>query len=171
MSDSITINRPLAGSTKQYLDDLLALDKGVTDEMQRGIREGYLDVEGAIALAEKLGVEKPRVKRTFRMYFERTSVYTVTVEAYDEDEAEQEAARLLDQNVRRGDTYYGSQTRFRNVEPGSGGPRHRFSVVSRQRPEVDQPVAPHPRTINEAERIRQARNDADSSRMAAEGVF
>lgn len=157
MTDVITTNRALAGGTKQYLDDLIALDVKTTAQMQRGIREGYLDTDGAMELADKLGVERPRVKREFRMYFERTSVYAITVSAYSEDEAEAEAAQQHADNVRRGDIYYGRQTRFRDVNPGGGGPRHRYSMISRQRPELDQPVAPHQRTAERAEQIRRDR--------------
>lgn len=157
MTSVTTSNRPLAGSTKQYLDDLLALDTKTTDQMQRGIREGYLDIEGAMELADKLGVARPRVKRDFRFYFERTSVYTITLSGYTEEEAMREANELHNQNVRRRDVYHGRQTRFRDVQPGSTGPRHRFSALSAQRPELDEPIAPHARNVEQAAQIRSER--------------
>lgn len=157
MSDLIITNRPLAGSTKQYLDDLLELDRKTTEQMQKGIRDGYLGTEGAMELADRLGVARPQIKREFRMYFERTSVYAITVSAYSEEEAMRAAETQHAENVRQGNIHYGQQTRFRGVQPGSTAPRHRFSALSAQRPELDEPIAPHARNVERAAQIRSER--------------
>lgn len=112
--DTTTIvnpNKRLSGQAKQYLDDIAALNEKTTQEMMRGIRDGYLDRDGAVELAEKIGVEPPKVKRRFTRYFTRTEVYRLEVDAYDEGQASQEVERMHQFNVTYGDIHYGSRIR------------------------------------------------------------
>lgn len=142
-------NRRLAGQTKQYLDDLLTLNTKTTAEMVRGIRENYLDTEGAIELAKKLNVEPPRVKRAFTFFFTKTEIFSIRVNAYDEDQGEREAERLLGINAAAGEVYHGARSRFTTEE---GRIRRFFSTLMRQRPQsTDTTFPPHPLSVQLAE--------------------
>lgn len=120
----------LSGGARGLLNDLKLLNEKTTQEMQRGIRESYLDIEGAIALAEELHVEPPRVKRRFHRYFVQHVAYSIAVDAYTEEEADAEAQRLHDINSAYGDLQHASRSRFVNTE----GPRAIVSPLTSERP-------------------------------------
>lgn len=126
-----TVNRPLSGGAKNLLDDLLALNTKTSAEMLRGLSEGYLDADGAVELANKLGVEPPRVRRNFYVYFTVTEAMSMAVSAYDEDQAVREAQRLHEFNVANGETHYGSRSRFNNSDTG---PRRVYTAMTMERP-------------------------------------
>lgn len=149
----------LAGGAKNYLDDLQALNSKTTSEMLRGIEEGYLDAEGAIALAEKLAVEPPRVKRRFYFYFTYTQAQSMSINAYNAEEAFAEAQRLHQINISAGDVHYGSASRF-NAEHSRI--RRVFSEVVDTRPVVETlPVALHPWELERSEAEREGRSVRD----------
>ncbi len=137
-------NKALSGTAKNLLDDLLELNRKTSEEMARGIREGYLDPDGAVVLAEQLAVTPPRVRRNFRIYFTTTQVHFFTVEAYDQEQALREGERLMSSNATAGELVLGSRGR-------TAGPvehRHVFSTVQTERPTVQQIMDslsnPHP---------------------------
>lgn len=127
-------SKTLSGTAKNLLDDLVALNTKTSDEMARGIREGYLDPEGAVKVAEELGVEPPRVRRNFRVYFTSTQIFYFTVEAYDKDQALREGQRLLANNAVNGEVSLGSRTRT----TGPVEHRHIISNAYGERPTARQ---------------------------------
>lgn len=151
-------DKKLASGAKNYLDDLLALNAKTTEEMLRGIRESYLDADGAVELAQKLGVEEPKVRRTFYVYYTATEAMSIQVSAYSQEQALAEAQRLHEFNVAYGETHYGSRSRFNDER---NGPRRVYSGVSVERPTSQQytEVVPNPHPW---EQERQARFDADA---------
>lgn len=153
-----TMKTVLAGGAKNYLDDLKALNSKTTDEMLRGINEGYLDAEGAEALAEKLKVAAPRVKRRFHFYFTTTVAQSIPVNAYDAEEALAEAQRMHQFNVSYGDIHYGSGSRF-NTE----GSRIRrvFSEIQTERPTVENLPPLHSWELERSEAERNGQNVRD----------
>lgn len=133
--------RRLAGQAKNHLDDLLLLNEKTSEEMARGIRDRYLDPEGAIELANRLGIAPPRVKRDFTVFYTMTQVYSIRIKAFTEAEARQEGERLHQFNVANSDIHYGSQSRF-GVE--SGTTRRYFSEILWDRPQPSVQQALHP---------------------------
>lgn len=123
----------LSGTARGHLNDLVLLNQKTTLEMARGIAESYLDREGAVALAEKLGVEPPKVKRKFYRYFTRTTVHSVAIDAYTEEEADAEAARIHDINVAHADIHYGSRSSF---DQDNSRLRSVMSNISATRPQA-----------------------------------
>jgi hypothetical protein len=138
---TIEMTKPLSGGARGLLKDLDLLNAKTTSEMMRGIRESYLDTEGAIALADKLGVDRPRVKRRFYRYFTSTRVMSIAVDAYDAEQADAEAARLHEINVAHGDIHYGSRSRF-NTD--SSAIRVVHSAITSERPQAADVPNPHP---------------------------
>lgn len=118
MSPTETPSKRLSGGAKGLLNDLLLLNEKTSAEMARGVSESYLDRDGAFALAKTLGVEPPKIKRTFHHYFVTYQVNSIPVDAYTEEEALAEARRLHDINVAHGDVHYGTRSRF-NVDNGT----------------------------------------------------
>ena len=128
----VKADRRLSGGARGLLNDLVELNRKTSMEMARGVAESYLDRDGAIALADKLGVEAPRIKRRFQRFFTSTSVMTINIDAYDDEEADREAARMVDINAAHGDVHFGNRGRF---DSGSG-PRVVYSNPSATRPTV-----------------------------------
>lgn len=151
-----TVTRPLSGGAKNLLDDLLTLNTKTSAEMVRGLQEGYLDADGAVELANRLGVEPPRVRRNFYVYFTVTEIQSMAVTAYDEEQAVREAQRLHEFNVANGETHYGSRSRFNNSD---NGPRRVYSQATAQRPTTASVLEampdPHPWEV-EREQMRTA---------------
>lgn len=123
--------KSLSGGARGHLNDLTLLNQKTTSEMMRGIQESYLDREGAIALAEKLGVEPPKIKKRFYRYYTVTEVKSIAIEAYSEEEADAEAQRMHDINVAHSDIHYGNRSRFTS---DNGSIRRVFSNVTATRP-------------------------------------
>lgn len=131
MTATDSSNKQLSGGARGLLKDLVLLNEKTTAEMSRGVSEAYLDREGAIALAEKLGVEPPRVKRRFYRYFTRTHVYSFGIDAYTPEEATREAQRMQEINAGHGDMHYGDRSSF---DREHGRLRAVFSTVTDVRP-------------------------------------
>lgn len=150
MSPTATTTKKLSGGAKGHLKDLILLDEKTTLEMARGIAESYLDRDGAIALAEKLGVEPPRVKRRFYRYFTRTTAYSIGIDAYTEEEADAEAQRMQDLNAAQDDIHYGNYSSFQEERSRL---RHAFSDITSVRPRVQDLHNPHPFEVQRAEAV------------------
>lgn len=158
MTPTETSSKRLSGGARGLLKDLTLLNEKTTLEMARGIAESYLDREGAIALAETLGVEPPRVKRRFYRYFVVAQVHSMAIEAYSEEEADREAQRLHDINVAHGDIHYGTRSRF-NTDHGSI--RRAHSNVTSTRPRAEDLPNLHRWDVERVEAeagLRQARS-------------
>lgn len=161
-----TANRPLAGQTKQYLDDLLQLKQRTTGELLRGINEGYLTSDAAMNLADRLGVERPRVRTRHLVYIEVTRPYRIEVQAYDEAEALERARQDVVARILREDTtdYTGSgRSRFLAARDGEQGRRLRVSEPSLTRPNLLDVLPPHTDSIAEGERVRRIREESAAS--------
>lgn len=100
-------SRPLAGGAKNYLDDIRALNVKVPEEMERGVREGYLETERIAGLAERLGVRAPRIKTRRYVYVEQRQIHSYAVDAYDDADALQQAEAAIGASIRRGESPYG----------------------------------------------------------------
>lgn len=107
MSAEFTINRELAGAAKNLLDDLMTLDTKIPQELERGVRESYLEVDKVTGLAERLGVEAPRIRTRRWVYVEQRVVQSYAVEAYDDDDAKRIFLENFEQEIRRGNIPYG----------------------------------------------------------------
>lgn len=123
----------LSGTARGHLNDLALLNEKTTSEMARGISEAYLDREGAIALAAKLGVEAPKIKRKYYRYFTRTTVHSISIDAYTEEEADAEARRLHDISVAHTDIQYGTRSHFNR---DNGRLRGVMSEITNVRPQA-----------------------------------
>lgn len=157
--EALVAKKVLAGAAKNYLDDLLTLDDKTRAEMVRGIREGYLDADGAIDLSGKLGIEPPRVKKKFYFYFTQTTVHSLTIDAYDEEQAKAEAERFHRINVSHNDIHYGAGSRFNQQH---GRIRRVFSEVTQERPTVEAlPAAVHEWDLERSQAERDGRSVSD----------
>lgn len=107
MSPSDFTNRPLAGQAKNLLDDLAELDRKIPAELERGVREGYLETAKLKGLAEKLGVEAPRVRTLRWVYVEVRNLHSVQVNAYDDADAVQQVKEAHEGRLARGEVPYG----------------------------------------------------------------
>lgn len=150
-----TPTKTLSGGAKNYLDDLLLLNGKVTAEMVRGIGTGYLDANGAVALATKLGVEPPRVKRDFTLFFTVTEVHSFKVSAYDEEQARAEGDRLMEHNVAYGSIQYGARSRFNRRDSVI---RRRFSKILWDRPQAGDQPEMHPWEVRRIEADAEGRD-------------
>lgn len=148
MNSTELAGKRLSGGARGLLNDLVLLNDKTTQEMARGIAESYLDRDGAIALAEQLGIEPPRIKKRFYRYFTQTEMYSVAIEAYTAEEADIEAKRMQDVNAAHGDIHYGSRSRF-NTDGGSIRLVH--STMFSERPKVEDVPNIHPFYIERAE--------------------
>lgn len=158
-----TMKTILAGGAKNHLDDLKLLNEKTTAEMFRGVQEGYLDADGATALAEKLGVEPPRVKKRFYFYFTQTVAQSIQVNAFDAEQARAEAERLHAINVSHSDIHYGSQSRF---DSENSRIRRVFSELSAERPTVPTlPLPLHPWEIERHEAQQAGRSVSEWHRQ------
>lgn len=147
----ITVTNPdkrLSGGARGLLNDLALLNEKTSQEMARGIAESYLDPEGAKALALELGVEPPKTKQRFYRYFTQTQVYSIAIDAYDEEQADAEAARMANVNVSQRDIHYGNRSRFNQ---SSGAISRVFSQMTRERPTVGAVPNIHPWEVERAE--------------------
>lgn len=103
----ITVNRPLAGSARNYLDDIRALNQKIPQELERGVKDGYLEADRINGLAEKLGVPAPRIKTRRFVYFESRQIHSYAVDAYDEADAIEQATRVISGDISGGNVPYG----------------------------------------------------------------
>lgn len=160
-----TDNRPLAGQTKQYLDDLAELRRRTTQELARGVSDGYLTIEKALELADRLGVERPRVRTNRWVYVEVTRVYSLQVPAYDDEDAKEQAAPTIDRLIREDTTDYTGTTRsrFLPARDGEQGRRLRVSEPTTVRPNLLDVQPMHPNTRAEGERVRRTREESAAS--------
>jgi hypothetical protein len=112
-----TVNRPLAAGAKNLLDDLKLLDAKVTEELERGIREHYLEKSYVPGLAERMGVEAPRVRTPRWVYVEWRQIQSVQVSAYDDADAVQQVKDTYGAQLSRGELPYGfRQSRWEDRE-------------------------------------------------------
>lgn len=93
-------SRRLAGGAKNLIDDIAELNRKVPEQMTRGLRDGYLDETGIDKLVAKLGVEAPRIKREFTIFYETRTVHSFKVSAFDRDEAMTAGAALIGRAAR-----------------------------------------------------------------------
>lgn len=141
MTPTETTSKRLSGGARGLLNDLILLNDKTRQEMERGVTESYLDRNGAFALAEELGIEPPRIKKRFYRYFTQTTVFSVPIDAYTEEEADAEAARMQEINVSQGDIHFGNRSRF---DRDDGRITRVHSLMSAQRPKVADMPNVHP---------------------------
>lgn len=92
---------------KQYRDDIEQLRMRATQALTEGVAHKYLDADGAISLADRMGLEKPRVKTEHRVYFTRIIDYSIGVMAFDDEDAVAQAAKMHARNIRSTNLDYG----------------------------------------------------------------
>lgn len=131
---TVNWNRPLAGGAKNYLDDIRALNAKVPEEMERGVREGYLETDRIAGLAERLGVRLPRIKTRRYVYVETRQIQSYAVDAYDEADALQQAEAALGVSLRRGEPLYGLR---RSRWAGDENRSLMYSELTTTRPPMD----------------------------------
>lgn len=102
-----TITRPLAGGAKNILDDLMALDAKIPQELERGVRENYLEPSKIASVAEKLNVPPPRIRTRRWVYVEHRQIQSVQVEAYDDEDALRIVRDSYGNDLRHGSIPYG----------------------------------------------------------------
>ncbi len=150
MSPTETASKRLSGGARGYLNDLTLLNEKTTQEMARGIAESYLDRDGAIALAAELGVEPPRVKQRFYRYFTETRVYSIPIDAYTSEQADEEAARMQEINVAQSDLHFGNRSRF---DADGGRIQRVLSATVDRRPNVVDVSNAHPWEVERSEAV------------------
>lgn len=131
-SDNSTADQTLTGAVKNILDDLAILDKRVTEELERGVREGYLTMDQVPAIARKLGVKEPRIRTQRWVYVERRTIHSIAVNAYDDEEAERMVRTDYGLYLRRG-------------EIPANWRQSRWAGDTRSRQIVSRPTAQRPR--------------------------
>lgn len=106
-ADNFTATRPLAGAAKNLLDDLAVLDRKIPEELERGVREGYLEAGKVTGLATKLRVPEPRIRTERWVYVEWRQVQSVRVSAYDDADAVAQVKEAYGSELSRGAIPYG----------------------------------------------------------------
>lgn len=81
-------NRPLRSRTAEtYMQDLATLRTKLTEQLRVGVTNENLSPKQAISVAQELGVEAPRYKRTHYVDVVYRTVVRFTVQAFDEAHA------------------------------------------------------------------------------------
>lgn len=106
-TSDFTANRPVEGRVKNLLDDLAALDAGIPKELERGVRENYLEQDKVAGLAEKLRVNAPRFRSMHWVYVEQRVIQSVQVSAYDSEDALRVFRQEHEADIRQGQIPYG----------------------------------------------------------------
>lgn len=162
-------DRPLAGGAKNLLDDIRALNEKIPTEMERGVREGYLETDRIAGLAERLGVRPPRIKTRRYVYVETRQIQSYAVDAYDDADAMAQAESAIGTSLRRGEALYGMR---RSHWAGNENRSLVCSEMTTTRPAMnhnlrfylnrrDEPVALHPGTAT-SEAVEAATQSAQS---------
>ena len=130
-----TVDRTLAGAAKNLLDDLLTLDAKIPEEIERGVRESYLEPGRVTGLAERLKVRPPRIRSQRWVYVEWRQVQSVRVDSYDDEDAVRIFSEQYGDALRSGEVPYGLRRSHWADMPGG---RTRNTIVS-------EPTATRPR--------------------------
>lgn len=136
MTTDFTVNRPLAGGTKNLLDDLLTLDAKIPQEIERGVRESYLESSKVKGLAEKLKVKPPRIRTRRWVYVEYRQIHSVQIDSYDDEDAIGQFNEAYGSAVRNGEVPYGLRRSYWANMPSGAQRNTILSEPTTTRPEL-----------------------------------
>lgn len=158
MSD-FTVDRPVGGRVKNLLDDLAALDAKIPAELERGVRENYLEQGKVAGLAEKLGVDAPRFRTRRWVYIEHRQIQSVAVDAYDDEDALRIFREQYESEIRSGAVPYGfRRSHWRDRTRGGV----MISVPTTDRPRTDHNL---PFYVDRREEPRPLRSEPEQAEV------
>ena len=156
-ANDFTVNRPLAGRAKNLLDDLLTLDTKIPEEIERGVRESYLEASRVVGLAERLKVRPPRIRSPRWVYVEWRQVQSVQIDSYDNEDAIRIFNEQYGDALRSGEVPYGlRRSHWANMPVGVSTRNTIVSEPTATRPRLDHDLRFHVERRGEPVALNQA---------------